>query len=479
MLDRAKHLSALGLALDDLRGAVFPTNSLSIIVTLYGLKVLFECAEHYERLGIDADLNLGWGDLLRSQEPAALLMRCVEFLAHNPRLTPFRHPPFSAAYLEQRVGEDRLSRVILTLDRLNVDVKTLVDLRDVGEVLESFLARPLTADRSRGEHYTPPELNTLKARLLLSDDANTPEEVYDPTCGVGGNLVALHKLLPPSALPRAEYFGQDVDAAALYLCAWNLLLHGITRFQLAEGDTLTEPRLKDPATGEIKRFDLVVADPPFGVKANITLSGEDPYRRFRYGEVRGSRTEYAFLQHILASLKEGGRAAVSLLSGALFRSGFEQTIRENFVRAGVVSASVALPSNLLPNTNLPVNILIFNFNETRGAREQVLFVDASEMTSYDRTPSLSASRQDAIVKAVAERSNAAGSVLADLGVLEAHAYSLLPQVYLPRSAQKLPSAGDLDDEITELEDELAEARDKFDRALEALTASTLRGGETR
>lgn len=480
MLGKDKHASVLWSALDTLRNPLSTAKSLQLTVTLYGLKVLFEAAEQYEPLGIEYDPTLHWGNLLRSKEPAIFLANCVEFLAGQPRLNPLRRAPFDPVILKQHVGEDRLSRVILTLERLDVDAKTLGDLREVGDVLEGFLSKALTADRASGEYYTPPELNNLKARLLFSSTRNIPEDVYDPTCGVGGNFVAFNKLLPVSASQRVEYFGQDVDEATLYLCTWNLLLHGITRFQLAAGDTLVRPELKDHATGELKRFDLVLADPPFGAKLSTNLGGEDPYQRFRYGEVRGNRSEYAFLQHILASLNEGGRAAVSLLSGALFRSGFEQMIRENFVRADVVSASIALPTNLLPTTGLAVNILVFDSGKIPELRERVFFVDASGLQAPNRSTPLDTASQDLIVETVLERSTKGGfATLAGPAQLEEHAYSLLPQVYIPKPMPKRPPIGELDEEIGRLEHRLTEARNEFTYALEAIMTSASEGGEVR
>ena len=475
MVDSRSLERALWSAMDSLRGTLTTAESVRVIVTLYGMKVLNDGTEVYERLPHRFFSKLGWYGVRSSQSPAAYLAEHLAYLGESTTLRFLSNKEMTGLF--QKLGDERLSRLTLTLDKLDVCPASRSDLLKLGDVLTQLFARFAATDKYFGESLTPVELSVLKAKLILPNMQPVSQEIYDPVCGVGGNLVQAYRELPDKDREKAVFFGQDTNLTSLYLCTWNLLLHGITTFELVAGDTLSQPGFSEEGKGkELKRFDAVLADPPLSMKFRDDFGVHDPFRRFRYGEVRGSRADYAFLQHILASLKINGKAAVIVALGALFRSGFEQEIRENFVRAGVVSASIGLPSNLLSYTGLPVNMLLFDVLQASQSRESVQFVDASEMVSKTatrgRASTIGADTLGRIIATVRERKVEQGfSAVVGIAELDKHDYSLLPQVYITKPLPKLPSVEQLGDEIKALEQGLAQERETFDGSIEAMLKS--------
>jgi type I restriction enzyme M protein len=463
MINKDRHVSTLWEAREKLRADPAITDSFPMVLSLYGLKVLADSAELYFRLGISVETRHLWQRLRSASHPVTMLQEILAELSHHEPLNFIRGeylPP------QPEMRDDVLSRVVFQLEHLDARATTPEELGLIGEVADEFLERHAAANGLRsGGFYTPRAINRLKACLLVSGRGDACKTVYDPACGVGGTLAALDKALDRGAV---HYYGQDTNVQTLFLCAWNLILHGIVRFTRAHGDTLLDPKFLDSENRQrVRRFDLVLSDPPFNLPLTSDFSGRDSYQRFRYGEVRGKRSDYGFLQHILASLAEGGRAAVTVVASALSRSGFEQKIRTNLIHADVLSASISLPRAALPGSYTNVNILVFEPDKPPERRGKVFFVDAVNAAGDDqpldvelRNRILDVYQTGALIKGFTE--------IADLIRLEEHDFSLLPQVYVPKPAQRFPPVEKLDAEISELERKLEDARRRFDRALAAI-----------
>ena len=480
MIDKARHSWALRDCLDTMRGVVAPREGVFTVITLYGLKVLHDSTQFYRDRKIVVDTDPNWDELKRSQEPSQLLTKCLEQLVrtNDGLFGLFRDPPIELNRATKWIGEDRLGQMILTLDRLEAKAHETQDMQSIGEITQTFLSEAYGDNKVTGEYATPVELNRVKAELLLANLGDVPREVYDPTCGIGGNFIAVHNRLPKKMVSEVKYYGQDVNALALYLCAWNLLLHGITRFELAHGDTLLQPYFLE-SDHKVRRFDLVIADPPLGVISRLPIEA-DSYQRFRYGDVPGRGADYAFLQHILASLKEVGRAAVSVSHGVFFRSGFEQKIRANLVHADVIRASISLPANLLSYTGIALGLLVFDLAKHREQQEQILFVDASASAVDKRQPKLSDDLIYEVVEAYRFADQAEGfTALAGLAEVQANNYSLLPQRYVLQPLPELPSIKVIDQRIAELEKSLAAERESFDQSLSKLMGLVVDSGEAK
>jgi type I restriction enzyme M protein len=485
MIDKDKHLSVIREAMNTLGGHRSRREIFPLVLSIYGLKVFADSHQLCEELGLKLKARDLWENLKRpSDHPSQVLGDALGQLEDEElfeilidetgqaQLIP-EHPLYLLGFQRDYFQEDYLSRVILKFDRLDAHAKSLQELQAVGEVVEEAIATFAAAEGKAGESYfTPKELNLLAAQTLLASDDQEVTEIYDPVCGVGGSLVALHSiLLNRNGKARAfRYSGQDISVSALSICTWNLLLHGIVNFSLAVGDTLSNPQFREDNEQRIKRFDLVVANPPFNLVTRGDLGFRDPYRRFRYGEVTGRRADYAFIQHILASLKPKGRAAVFVALGTLFRAGFEQTIRENLVHADVIRATIALPANLFPSTAISTALIVFDLDKDERWRDKILFIDATgEEGPRGRDFALTRQLVGRITSAYLQPSHERGfAQLVSVKDVADQDYSLLPTRYVPRPEKKLPRIEELDEEIARIEKELNAARTQFDQALKEL-----------
>lgn len=275
---------------------------------------------------------------------------------------------------KQVLPEERLLAVLDVFSSLQLDPDSVThDL--LGNAYEYLLKN--FADESgkkAGEFFTPRAVVRLMVQLL---DPQAGESIYDPTCGSGGMLVeSVNQVRAHGQDPRTlRLYGQEVQATTAAIARMNLYLHDIETFSIRRGDTLRDPRFREP-DGSLTSFDVVIANPPFSLK-NWGRTGwaDDPYGRAELGVPPESYADFAFVEHMLVSMKHtSGRLAVVMPHGVLFRRGAEAQIRQRLVEAGLLEAVIGLPPNLFYNTTIPAAILL-----CRGGRatSEVLFVDAS------------------------------------------------------------------------------------------------------
>ena len=219
-----------------------------------------------------------------------------------------------------------------------------IDADDLGDVCDYVLQRSAVAQiRSGAEHGF---IQSRVSRLLGKLAAMAPVEViYDPACGVGSAMTAC---LDAGATPR-HLVGHDINARALRIAAQRAFLRGL-EFELTRTDTLRED--VDPDL----RADVIVAEPPFGLRWDAAGSLTDP--RYIYGTPPASSADLAWIQHCVAHLAEGGRAFVVTSMGTLFRGGAERAIRTELVRRGCVEAVFALPGKMLPHVSIPLAVWV-------------------------------------------------------------------------------------------------------------------------
>ncbi len=250
-----------------------------------------------------------------------------------------------------------------------------------GFACETLISEAAVVAGKRGaEFFTPPEVSRLIAAIL---QPGVGESVGDPCCGSGTLLLTC------SAFARArtggdgcQLFGQEKNGSTWALAKINMFLHGERAAQLAWGDTLKDPRLV--SGGQLQKFDVVVSNPPFNVKDwGQETAAADPFGRYRRGVPPRASADYAFISHMVETLKPGrGRMAVVVSHGVLFRSGAELQIRRQLLEEGLVDAVIALPTKLLPNTPLPIALLVLRKDKSDG---QVLFIDASRQFKHGKT----------------------------------------------------------------------------------------------
>jgi type I restriction enzyme M protein len=232
--------------------------------------------------------------------------------------------------------------------------------------------------KKAGEFFTPRSVVRLLTLIL---DPQEGESANDPACGSGGMLVEMANVLREhgSDARTIRLSGQEVSLTTAAIARMNLYLHDIEDFRIRRGDTLRDPRFKT-ADGRLERFDMVIANPPFSLNPwGQDGWANDPYGRSRYGVPPATKGDFAFVEHMVASMKSGtGRVAVVMPQGVLFRGGAEREIRQRMAEAGLFDAVIGLPASLFYNTGLPACVLVLRATPHLGRESKVLFVDASQ-----------------------------------------------------------------------------------------------------
>lgn len=273
---------------------------------------------------------------------------------------------------------DRLTNLIAIFENKALDFsKNRAEGDDIlGDAYE-YLMQHFAVDsgKSKGQFYTPAEVSRVIAQIIGIRDTNTSAAttVYDPTCGSGSLLLKVGD----EARTAVTLYGQEKDAATSGLARMNMILHNNPTALIMQGNTLTDPKFKDG--DNLKTFDFVVANPPFSDKRWSTGLDpiNDPYQRFQsFGTPPAKQGDYAYLLHIVRSLKSMGKGACILPHGVLFRGGAEAEIRRNLVRKGYLKGIIGLPANLFYGTGIPACIIVID-KEDAHARKGIFMIDAS------------------------------------------------------------------------------------------------------
>jgi type I restriction enzyme M protein len=273
---------------------------------------------------------------------------------------------------------DRLTDLIAVFENPALDFsKNRADGDDIlGDAYEYLMRHFATeSGKSKGQFYTPAEVSRIIAQILEISKAKTSPDttVYDPTCGSGSLLLKV----ADEATSKVTLYGQEKDAATSGLARMNMILHNNPTALVVQGNTLTDPKFKDGST--LKTFDYVVANPPFSDKRWSTGLDPftDPYERFKpFGTPPGKQGDYAYLLHIVRSLKSTGRGSCILPHGVLFRGNAEADIRRNLVRKGYIKGIIGLPANLFYGTGIPACIVVVDKYEAH-TRKGIFMIDAS------------------------------------------------------------------------------------------------------
>jgi type I restriction enzyme M protein len=232
--------------------------------------------------------------------------------------------------------------------------------------------------KKAGEFFTPRSVVRLLTRIL---DPQPTDTVYDPAVGSGGMLVeaAAEVIEAGGSVRQMRFFGQEVNLTTSAIARMNLFLHDIEDAKVRRGDTLRDPKFLD-AAGRLERFDVVITNPPFSLKNwGVDVWAHDPWARAACGLPPPSYGDYAWVQHMVASMRSGsGRVGVVMPHGVLFRGGAEALIRQCLIRHDQLEAIVGLPPNLFYSTSIPACLLIFRATKSLARRGQVLFVDGSK-----------------------------------------------------------------------------------------------------
>src|SRR6266850_4206657 len=276
--------------------------------------------------------------------------------------------------------QDRLSNLVAIFENPDLDFsKNRAEGDDLlGDAYE-FLMKHFAVEsgKSKGQFYTPAEVSRIIAEVIGAQKATgRTQTVYDPTCGSGSLLLKVAAQTPKGI----AIYGQELDNATAALAAMNMWLHGEPTAEIKRGQsTLSNPLFLN-ANGSLKTFDFAVANPPFSTKAwrNGFDPEHDTYERFTgFGIPPAKNGDYAFLLHILRSLKSDGKGAVILPHGVLFRGNVEGEIRSNIVKRGYIKGIIGLPANLFYGTGIPACIVVLD-KENAAGRRGIFMIDASK-----------------------------------------------------------------------------------------------------
>ena len=273
---------------------------------------------------------------------------------------------------------ERLTNLIAIFENKALDFsKNRAEGDDIlGDAYEYLMRHFATeSGKSKGQFYTPAEVSRIMAQIIGIRIAATTNDttVYDPTCGSGSLLLKVGD----EAAARVTLYGQEKDAATSGLARMNMILHNNPTALIMQGNTLADPKFRDGDT--LKTFDYVVANPPFSDKRWSTGLDplHDPYERFKpFGTPPAKQGDYAYLLHIVRSLKSTGKGACILPHGVLFRGNAEADIRRSLVRKGYIKGIVGLPANLFYGTGIPACIVVIDKQDAH-TRKGIFMLDAS------------------------------------------------------------------------------------------------------
>lgn len=270
--------------------------------------------------------------------------------------------------------QDRLSKLVSIFKDLDFSANRASGDDLLGDAYEYLMRHFATeSGKSKGQFYTPAEVSRIMAQVVgINSYTRQDQTIYDPTCGSGSLL-----LKAADEAPRGiSVYGQEMDIATYSLARMNLILHGHEAHEVWRGNTLAAPYFKN--SDGLKTFDFAVANPPFSAKAWSTGldPGHDEFSRFEYGVPPAKNGDYAFLQHLITSLKSRGKGAIILPHGVLFRGNREADIRRHLIRRGLIRGIIGLPANLFYGTGIPACIIVID-KEDAAIRKGIFMIDAS------------------------------------------------------------------------------------------------------
>ena len=274
--------------------------------------------------------------------------------------------------------QERLSNLVAIFEKPELDFsRNRAENDDIlGDAYEYLMRHFATeSGKSKGQFYTPAEVSRIMAKVIGIKNAQYSQTVYDMACGSGSLLL--------KATAETEHgitiYGQEIDVATRGLAKMNMILHNHPTADIQQGNTFTDPKFKNK-DGTLKTFDFAVANPPFSNKnwTNGLNPDNDTFKRFEgIGNPPAKNGDYAFLLHMLKSLKSTGKGAIILPHGVLFRGNSEGEIRKNIIKRGWIKGIIGLPPNLFYGTGIPACIIVLD-KETAAARQGIFMIDANK-----------------------------------------------------------------------------------------------------
>jgi type I restriction enzyme M protein len=364
--------SSLWASCDELRGGMDASQYKDYVLTMLFMKYVSDKGKNNPYAMIDVPDGASFDDMVALKGKTEIGEGINKIIARLAEENDLKSVIDIADFNdEDKLGKgkemvDRLTKLIGIFEGLDLSGNRADGDDLLGDAYEYLMRHFATeSGKSKGQFYTPSEVSKILAKVIGIDEHTSQEaSVYDPTCGSGSLL-----LKASDEAPRGlSIFGQEMDNATSALARMNMILHDNPTAKIAKGNTLAAPEWKD-TNGELKTFDFAVANPPFSNK-NWTsgINAEhDEFKRFSWGVPPEKNGDYAFLLHIIKSLKSTGKGAVILPHGVLFRGNAEARIRENLLKQGYIKGIIGLPANLFYGTGIPACIIVID-KETAASR---------------------------------------------------------------------------------------------------------------
>ncbi len=276
---------------------------------------------------------------------------------------------------------DKLTNLITIFQKPELNFKSnRADGDDLlGDAYEYLMRHFATeSGKSKGQFYTPAEVSRIMAKVIgIEKSKSQADTIYDPTCGSGSLLLKAADESPHGI----TIYGQENDNATRALAVMNMWLHSNPDAEIVQGNTLASPQFTNDKTGDLKQFDYAVSNPPFSYKSwmNGTDPENDVYKRFEgYDAVPPSKNgDFAFLLHLIKSLKSKGKACIVLPLGVLFRGNAEAQIRKKLIQKGYIKGIIGLPQNLFYGTGIAACLMVID-KENAEDRKDIFMIDAGK-----------------------------------------------------------------------------------------------------
>ncbi|MGN8295917.1 type I restriction-modification system subunit M [Helicobacter pylori] len=390
-IKKSELYSSLWAGADSLRGGMDASEYKNYVLNLLFLKYISDKARNNNFSEIEVPQGCFYEDILALEGDKEIGDKLNKIIAKIAERNDLKGVIDSVDFNDNtKLGEgkammDTLSNLVKIFADLSLGTHGALDDDLLGDAYE-YLMRHFASEsgKSKGQFYTPSEVSLLLS-LLLGIDENTRQDksIYDPTCGSGSLLLKASSLAGKKGL---TIYGQEKDISTTALCKMNMILHNSATADIAKGgsSTLSNPLFIE--NGMLKTFDYVVANPPFSLKNWTDGLSIDPkskqvindrFNRFEDGTPPEKNGDFAFLLHIIKSLKNTGKGAVILPHGVLFRGNAEGVIRKNLLTKGYIKGVIGLAPNLFYGTSIPACVIVLD-KENARARKGVFMIDASK-----------------------------------------------------------------------------------------------------
>jgi type I restriction enzyme M protein len=350
-------------------------------VVVYGLEVRDEEEADYHRFTIPDGCH--WSDLRATTTNVGVKLGLIldRLQSANPAKLAGIFGDVAWGNKE-RLPETSLLNLVNAFNRLTLNPEVVP--HDVLGAAYEYLLRQFADESGKkaGEFFTPRGVVRLLVKIL---EPQAGESIFDPACGSGGMLVeAIGEVRELGGDPRTlRLFGQEVNLTTAAIARMNLFLHEIEDFSILRGDTLRDPLFRTPA-GDLRRFDVVIANPPFSLANWGAENWVGDVRAFA-GVPPASTGDLAWVQHMIYSMRaKTGRVGVVMPHGVLFRAGAERQIRRKIIELDILEAVIGLPPNLFYSTSIPACLLIFQATKPVERTQHILFIDGSKRFSKGR-----------------------------------------------------------------------------------------------